>query len=203
MADEDDVPVAVRLLLDSRRLECAFGGTMESRPDTTNLGKDNKAVFDPGELRKTESVWRTLATLEFGEAGALLKEGFKGFVQIAQCLLQELRLTVFEPREVTSQGGQFLAEGLRINASASRLVDISLAGECPVPDPSAASREVNKGLFLFASRLDSELVGLLHDHATLYPMQTPVRTAEEVVLRTTRYSSPPTRRWGYLAQFPV
>ncbi len=96
-ADEDDVPVAVRFLFDGRGLHVAFYLTMETGLHPADLGKDNTSVFDPGELWKTKSMGRTLAALESGEAFTLLKEGFKGFVEVAQCLLEQLRLALLEP----------------------------------------------------------------------------------------------------------
>jgi hypothetical protein len=139
------VPVAARLLFESR----TFGDTLErpvnDRRDTTDLGSDDGLLNKRNPLWNAEARRIGLLGLKFGEPLALLalantaKEVLESAFQIAQRLLKQLAIDLAQPSglRLVLEEGQLFAEAIEAERLASRSIVLLFAGKRSIPNEPA------------------------------------------------------------------
>ena len=169
MGDEGDRPLSGGFLFDRGGLEGAFHCPMQDDGNQSYLRNDDKGALQRDSLGDAESMGSALPALAMRKACPFFEEVEEGGIEIAQDLLEGLRITLCKELEsgLVFEGGEFLAHGGQGESLSGGVVEVDASLPKGVPDEAPTASELSEAGFLFWRRSYSELVAALSDHVVI------------------------------------
>src|SRR5215467_3762613 len=171
--DQRDIPLAGRLSLERRALQGQITGLRLSDCNPTDFRNVDAAPIEFDSLRDSERLTCAAFSLEFGKARSFLKEVLERPLAIAESLLQQLRVELFQPLKtgLVFQFGQFNRERGPGDGFAGLFGGLLSTSKRPVEDEASCARKTGKRRCLPGGRINSEPVDLSFRHSISSALQ--------------------------------
>ena len=187
-------------LLDRGALDDPFHLPVEANPDQSDLRDTNVGAFDRHPLGDTEGVRRPLPTLALRVRCPFLKEVDEGPVEVAEGLLQRLRVAFLEESglRLLFQQHQFRGKLVVSDALAALLRGGSLSFQRPVPKEAPATRKLAECLLLGRRWVEAKAIAAQEFHRMVMFSQKPAVSFSAGFKADAGIALyPPAEAWGF------
>jgi hypothetical protein len=166
LGNKRDEPIAAGIAFERSALGRHGNGLRKTQANPTDLRAINPLAINLDPLGNTESIALLALFLELWEPGSLLEEVRERSIQVAQGLLQRLRVNLAQPTRILSilKSRQFKI--LRMIPKRLAMLDVmrSPASQAPIPNESSCSSQTRKTALLFGCWLQLETINELRRH---------------------------------------